>query len=59
MISEVLKLTHSAYEEATKLPVETPKSVLYDTLIKITQELDEHPEDYEGPCSCGLCRSYA
>lgn len=24
-----------------------------------TVDWDEHPEGYDGPCLCGLCRSYA
>jgi hypothetical protein len=26
--------------------------------IRLTEKLDEHPEDWEHPCMCGLCRSY-
>jgi len=28
-------------------------------LLEITEILDEHPEGYEGPCICAVCRSYA
>ena len=28
-------------------------------LIKLTKPMAEHPEDYDGPCSCKLCMSYA
>jgi hypothetical protein len=28
-------------------------------LLEITGILDEHPEGYEGPCLCEVCRSYA
>lgn len=27
-------------------------------LIKKTEEEDEHPEEYDGPCMCRLCSSY-
>ncbi|MCJ7747843.1 MAG: hypothetical protein MUP27_08870 [Desulfobacterales bacterium] len=27
-------------------------------LIKKTEEEDEHPEEYDGPCMCRLCCSY-
>jgi hypothetical protein len=27
-------------------------------LLEMTRLLDEHPEGYEGPCLCNLCRSY-
>lgn len=28
-------------------------------LLRLTWLIDEHPEDYNGPCECGLCESYA
>lgn len=28
-------------------------------LLAITECLDEHPEDFDGPCACGVCLSYA
>lgn len=30
-----------------------------DGFPKLTEGIDEHPEGYEGPCFCELCRSYA
>lgn len=30
-----------------------------DALLAMTEELDEHPEGYDGPCLCKLCKSYA
>lgn len=27
-------------------------------LLKRTELVDEHPEDYDGPCFCRLCLSY-
>ncbi|KKN74462.1 hypothetical protein LCGC14_0390820 [marine sediment metagenome] len=27
-------------------------------LLELSESLDEHPEGYEGPCLCKLCRSY-
>lgn len=27
--------------------------------MKWTETLDEHPEEYDGPCNCYLCLSYA
>jgi hypothetical protein len=29
-----------------------------DQLLEMTRSLDEHPEDYDGPCACQLCRTY-
>jgi len=29
-----------------------------DMLLEMTTLLEEHPEDYEGPCLCQLCQSY-
>lgn len=28
-------------------------------VYKLTRTLEEHPEDYEGPCACALCLSYS
>lgn len=28
-------------------------------LLAITRTLDEHPDDYDGPCECASCMSYA
>lgn len=25
-------------------------------VLKLTESMDEHPEGYEGPCLCGMCR---
>lgn len=30
-----------------------------DQLLQLTRGLDEHPNDYDGPCLCKLCVSYA
>jgi hypothetical protein len=27
-------------------------------LLEITRVLDEHPDDYDGPCECRTCLSY-
>ena len=27
-------------------------------LMEDTEALDEHPDDYDGPCCCAECRSY-
>jgi len=27
--------------------------------LTLTMLLDEHPEDYQGPCFCKLCQSYS
>jgi hypothetical protein len=31
----------------------------YEELMLMTEYVEEHPEDYDGPCFCALCRSYA
>jgi hypothetical protein len=31
----------------------------YDELVALTTPLDEHPDNWDGPCNCGTCRSYA
>lgn len=33
--------------------------VTHDELFALTEGLDEHPESWDGPCCCALCRSYA
>jgi hypothetical protein len=30
-----------------------------EELMRITETLDEHPEDWDHPCMCATCRSYA
>ena len=30
----------------------------HETLLTLTEEESEHPEDYDGPCACQLCCSY-
>lgn len=30
-----------------------------NALFGMTAALDEHPENYDGPCQCRLCMSYA
>ena len=30
-----------------------------DELATLTEPLEEHPEGWEHPCNCALCRSYA
>lgn len=27
-------------------------------LLELSENLDEHPEEYDGPCLCKLCKSY-
>lgn len=27
-------------------------------LLELSENLNEHPEGYEGPCLCKLCKSY-
>jgi hypothetical protein len=43
-----------------------PKAKMLDLLIaadeqafiELTIKIDEHPDGYDGPCLCALCRSY-
>ena len=28
-------------------------------LVEKTRQVEEHPDDYEGPCECRMCISYA
>lgn len=29
-----------------------------EAAVKLTRKLDEHPEDWDGPCECATCLSY-
>lgn len=31
----------------------------HSELLELTTLIEKHPEDYEGPCLCKLCMSYA
>lgn len=33
-------------------------SLLEDKTLSLTRLLDEHPEEWDGPCECQLCLSY-
>lgn len=35
------------------------EQAITDELIQLTRLLDEHPEDWNGPCECPTCMSYA
>ena len=39
-------------ERITKLEADNKQ------LLELSENLDEHPEDYDGPCLCQLCKSY-
>ena len=30
----------------------------WDAFVGITSIMDEHPEDWDGPCFCKICMSY-
>lgn len=30
-----------------------------DQLLELTRTLDDHPQNYNGPCECSACMSYA
>lgn len=31
----------------------------HDDLLVMTEKFEQHPESYDGPCLCKVCRSYA
>lgn len=39
--------------------VTTVHSIPENELLALTARLDEHPEGWEWPCMCAVCRSYA
>lgn len=47
-------------DELTKMKTFMSKLNLPEKdFMKWTETLDEHPEEYDGPCNCYLCLSYA
>lgn len=56
-VAEALKSAEAmdtACREAGRTPI-SPELLL----IQASEALSEHPEGYEHPCHCALCRSYA
>ena len=45
-------------ELASKRILTFTERVQIQDYIKNTEEVDEHPEWYQGPCNCRLCQSY-
>ena len=48
-------------EDAVRRTVEAKIAQLQeerDQLLELSRQLDEHPEEYKGPCLCRLCLSY-
>lgn len=53
------------WEELKKLQdkIESDTATVHDrfrqkVLLGLTETIDEHPENYDGPCFCRLCMSY-
>ena len=46
-------------EEEWKTLETTTNGEIYNKLLWKTREEEEHPEWYNGPCACALCRMYA
>lgn len=38
------------------VPTKDEVSVLESDILKITSILQEHPDEYQGPCNCAECR---
>lgn len=53
---ETMVMTLQDWARLEKLP---EKSVTMQRLLRRTEFEDEHPEIYNGPCFCRLCKSYA
>jgi hypothetical protein len=53
-------MTKSEWQELEFISVAKTNrdKIRYAELIKQTEEEDEHPPEYDGPCFCRLCRSY-
>ena len=52
-------MTKEEWEELESMSYPTINCRRYDVLMKKTETEEEHPEDYNGPCFCKLCQSYA
>ena len=50
------RMTNGEWDE---LETSVKKGKRYKELLAMTEKEDEHPEDYNGPCLCRLCMSYA
>jgi hypothetical protein len=52
-------MTKKDWDELARLSVlGKMKTVQACHLMSLTEQEEEHPEDYDGPCWCALCRSY-
>jgi len=34
------------------------KNTTGEQVYQLTKDIDEHPDEWEGPCLCRLCQSY-
>lgn len=49
---ELIALAMNPDDETARLRAER------DKLLTLTRMLDEHPDEYDGPCECKTCMSY-
>ncbi len=52
-LSDFVERAHAHIKDNEALATER------DALLKLTESLDSHPDDYDGPCWCKTCQSYA
>ena len=52
-------MTPEEWKELAEMFLNLETLERYHILLTKTQDEEEHPEDYDGPCFCALCRSYA
>ena len=56
-VARLLDVGADAFHEVNTL--HAAKDAMETDLIYVTSQMDEHPDGYEGPCWCRVCRSYA
>ena len=44
---------------SSRMPDDPDLRKIYKCMTILTDGMDEHPEDWDEPCLCNLCRSYA
>lgn len=54
-LSKPVAMSPEEWKELATVEELTPR---WNELLDKTEKVDEHPEDYDGPCVCKLCCSY-
>ena len=59
-MKEILEITLDKLDEIIEQQTERIKELEAENkqLLELSENLNEHPEGYNGPCLCQLCKSY-